>query len=141
MPSVEAKDKFLGIKYGTACHRLRKSLLFDFAVKLGYDKCFRCGEALSEKDFTMDHKENWLHESVDLFWDLDNISFSHLSCNSANGSRPGKKIGPEGTSWCKGCKKFLLLVEFCKSNSKYGRNINGEWIRPTCKGCDNSRLG
>lgn len=78
----KAKAEFLGMPYGTAANRLRKMLLFGFAQKLGYDECFVCGSLIEDiDDFTIEHKEAWLNRSVDNFWSLDNIAFSHSKCN------------------------------------------------------------
>lgn len=31
--------------------------------------------------FSIEHKEPWLHNSPELFWDLENITYSHKKCN------------------------------------------------------------
>ncbi len=78
--SIRAKQ--LGMPSGRAEYRLKKMILFHLATKLGLDACFRCGEKIENiDDFTVDHKENWLYGDVKLFWDLENIAFSHKKCN------------------------------------------------------------
>ncbi len=76
------KSKFLGMPYGTACHRLRLSIMFSLIVRCGENICFRCGREIENaKELSVEHKREWLNESPELFWDLSNISFSHRLCN------------------------------------------------------------
>jgi hypothetical protein len=76
------KDQ-LGMPFGTACGRLRKKIMFDLVRRLKENFCFRCGlEIESESDLTIEHKEHWLDSDPDLFWNLDNIAFSHSVCNT-----------------------------------------------------------
>lgn len=73
----------LGISYNTARYRLNRLIMFDFAKRLGLDNCYRCGLKIeSIDDFTVDHKERWLNVDPKLFWDMNNIAFSHQRCNS-----------------------------------------------------------
>lgn len=93
------KNKALGMPIGTASNRLRKSIMFDFVKKLGLDKCFRCGKPIeSVEKFSIEHKEAWLgsENPIKSFFDLNNIAFSHHSCNSAS-----KKM-PSNTNWATG---------------------------------------
>ncbi len=78
--------KQLGLSHATASNRLKKSLLFNFAQKLDMDTCFQCGEKIENIDeFSIEHKIPWRHSknSVNLFFNLDNIAFSHLKCNTS----------------------------------------------------------
>lgn len=71
--------------FGTACARLRKSILFHLLKQLGQNICYRCECAIDNIDeLTIDHKIGWL-DNPDLFWDLENIAFSHSLCNSKQG--------------------------------------------------------
>ena len=84
----------LGMSGGAARNRLVKSILFMLAQKVGLDTCFRCGTKIETvAEFSMDHKEDWERSAdpVKAFFDLANIAFSHLSCNSGAASRPTKK--------------------------------------------------
>jgi len=92
---MEEKIKQLGINPSTASNRLVKDLLFYFICESGRNKCYRCGEEMKRKDFSIEHKEAWLHSNnpKDLFFSLDNISFSHLKCNVSAARRKGKKNG------------------------------------------------
>ena len=67
---------------GTATHRLKKSLMLRLAQRCGMDWCCRCGERIdTEHELSVEHVKPWLDVDPSLFWDLDNIAFSHLSCN------------------------------------------------------------
>lgn len=109
--SNKNKNDFLGMPYGTAMGRLRKKVMLHLLQQLGKDKCFRCGKKIeSAKDLSIDHIESWLNKDVDLFWDLNNISFSHLRCNSAAHKMIGgvpRMERPKGKAWCHVCKKFI----------------------------------
>lgn len=105
----KAKSDFLKMPFGTACNRLRKSILFSLVQETNRDICFRCGKKIdTENELSIEHKERWLNVSVDLFWGLDNIAFSHLVCNKPH----NVKNSPFGMSICSKCKKVLPLDEF-----------------------------
>lgn len=89
--SNKKKNEQLGMSYGAASSRLKKSIMFDFAQKLGLDVCHQCGEKIERvEDISVEHKEPWLDsdDPVGKFFCLGNIAFSHLSCNSGAGRRP-----------------------------------------------------
>ena len=72
----------LGIHVSTANARLRKMILFRLVVMTGLDNCFVCGAKISAIDeLSIEHKQPWLDRDPSLFWDLDNIAFSHRRCN------------------------------------------------------------
>lgn len=72
-----------------ARNRLLKNILFDLIKETKRDICFHCKKKLSIEDFSIEHKIPWLDskDPLKLYFDLDNISFSHFSCNSGNTSR------------------------------------------------------
>jgi hypothetical protein len=87
--SKQKKTKQLGMDPALASYTLRNDLLFAF-VKISHPFCFRCGEILTRDTFSVDHKVHWL-DSPDpkgLFFDLENIAYSHLSCNSKASRNP-----------------------------------------------------
>lgn len=115
-------SKQLGIPFGTASHRLKKLILFDLVCKLGVDNCYRCKLPIDKpEDLTVEHKIEWLYRSNELFWDLNNIAFSHKKCNKP---RPEFRIGrkatiyPEGFLKCGSCKILLELNSFTKSGQR-----------------------
>lgn len=98
---MSQKNDLLGMPHGTAGSRLRKLILFDFARKLGVDQCFRCGQRIEDvDDLSVEHKEPWQSapDPKAAFFDLGNIAFSHLRCNSAEGNRANraKEQCPQG---------------------------------------------
>jgi hypothetical protein len=118
------KSAFLGIPHGTASHRLRKLILFDLIRRLGENVCFRCSQEIEHvDDLSIEHKQPWEGVSVELFWSLDNIAFSHLHCNLPHSYRGGgarkRKVGPEGTAWCRRCKDFRVVAEFGSNKTRW----------------------
>lgn len=114
--SNQKKKDQLGMSIGTAMGRLRKAVLFRLMQKYDEDTCYRCGQKIESVDeLSFDHKEPWLDVSNELFWDLDNVAFSHLRCNRPH--RLNKPlIGPKGTLWCSGCQDFVPKNRFGDSN-------------------------
>lgn len=90
--SNEKKSAFLGIPFGTACNKLRKIVLFNILKKHGENLCKRCGKEIEFiSELSLEHIKPWEGISVELFWDLNNIGFSHLHCNVRAASKPNKK--------------------------------------------------
>ena len=116
----QEKTRQLGMDPGTASNRLKKTLLFEFAKKLDMHWCYQCGAEIVDCDkFTVEHKTPWLHseDPKGLFFDIDNIAFSHKSCNYL-ASRPRKSAPcPSTTAYKKGCR-----CEGCKKvNYEYNK--------------------
>ena len=89
--SNHVKTVHLGMPYGTAMHKLRKNLVFHMAQRLGEDFCFKCGTRIeTAEELSIEHKAAWLHGDEALFWDMDNIAFSHRVCN-----RPDRPVGKQ----------------------------------------------
>lgn len=91
---IERKHLLLGMKHGTACHRLRTMILFDLVVKASRDHCFRCGKRIEDiESLSIEHKDAWQqHPNPRLaFFDLENIAFSHRKCNYAGATQIYKK--------------------------------------------------
>jgi hypothetical protein len=133
--SNELKSEQLGMPIGTASARLKKLILFDCLQRLNEAWCFQCEFAIENvDDLSIEHKKPWRYGDNDLFWDLSNIAFSHLSCNAkaANNNRQSvnrRNVGPPGTAWCGGCLEFLELARF----SKHAGRWNG--LHNECKDC------
>jgi hypothetical protein len=73
----------LGMNACTAQGRLQRRIMFMLVQKAGLDLCYRCGKRIERiEDFSIDHKHPWFDINPSLFWDLDNIAFSHLKCNT-----------------------------------------------------------
>lgn len=93
MGGNKKKSKQLGMPHGTASNRLRKNILFDLLCELDYNICYRCDQPISTvEDLSIDHTKPWLdsEEPIKLFFDLNNIAFSHFKCNSGAARRPHK---------------------------------------------------
>lgn len=120
----KVKSQFLGMPYGTACNRLRKKILFQFLKRLKENVCYQCGNIIeTEADLSIEHKLPWLKKDPNLFWDLDNIAFSHMSCNYAAASRPNKIKPLKGMSWCYECEDYRPISEFPEKLKKKNGNL------------------
>lgn len=147
MSANEKKNKQLGMAAGTVNARLRKLILFSLVQKTGQDICFRCGSRIETvNELSIEHKLPWLDVSIELFWDLANIAFSHLSCNvgsgrrskqpqnlksniAANKSKSKKLNAPIGKAWCAGHKDYLPVERFRKDSFR----LDG--LRIYCQEC------
>lgn len=103
----EKKTKQLGMNPSTAAHRLKKSILFSFAKQLGHNWCYQCGAEIEDiHKFTIEHKKPWLDSDnpSENFFDLDNIAFSHASCNYRAARVKDGMPCPSVTAYRKGCR-------------------------------------
>lgn len=148
--SAAKKATQLGMPLGTAQGRLLKQLLFRMAQELGRDVCFQCSkQILSVEEFSIEHKRPWLDVSVELYWDLNNIAFSHRSCNIRAARRDVPRLrkqldairidrvkdAPEDMAWCYGHKTY-------RSKDLFNAN---SWFRSGvqrfCKECRSDGVG
>ena len=109
------KNATLGMSHSTASHRLRKNVMFHLLKKHGENVCFKCSEDIDKvDDLSIEHKKPWESISADLFWDIENIAFSHLRCNRPDRPSGGQKPidVPEATIWCGVCKSPQPLENF-----------------------------
>lgn len=82
--SRKDKTKTLGINFHTACHHLRRLILYNLAKLAEKLHCHHCQEYIDSVDlFSIEHIIAWLHSKnpVTLYFDYGNISFSHKKCN------------------------------------------------------------
>lgn len=99
------KNKALGMNVSTASAQLKKLLMFKMMQELELDECHQCSERIELADqLSVEHKVPWLSASDPkaTFFDLNNVAFSHLSCNSGAGS---KKTCEHDQYGCLPCKK------------------------------------
>lgn len=117
------KSEFLGENFSSANYRLQRRIMFNLIQQLKQDICFRCERRIeSYEDFSIDHKEFWLGINIKLFWDLDNIAFSHFNCNAKVNRQsiiPRIRKVVAGKIKCSHCKEFKAVQNFSKGN-KYG---------------------
>jgi len=133
------KSEQLGMPHGTASARLRKLIFFNLVQRLKQDLCYHCQRKIETvDDLSIEHKRPWLDNDPSLFWDLENIAFSHLSCNARAADRSKslplariarRKVGPDGTAWCNVCKTFLPVSSFAANSSRW----NG--LQKVCQVC------
>jgi hypothetical protein len=128
------KSAFLGMSHGTACNRLRKMVLFDLLRRHGENVCFKCSKEIETAgELSIEHKRPWEGVSVELFWAMENIAFSHLRCNTPHNYRGNgvwrRRVGPEGTAWCRSCKAFLPVAGFSRHSGRWNR------LQPWCDEC------
>ena len=125
------KNELLGMSFGSAAHRLRKSIMFQMAQSLGRDNCFRCGDRIeSVDDLSIEHKESWRLSTNprESFFDLNNIAFSHLSCNSSAGDRSaqarhGRGRYNSGKCRCEECRAANARHKRERLTRKHGRRV------------------
>ena len=84
------KAEQLGMSHGAAAGRLRKQIMFRLLQEAGEDVCYRCSKQIETADeMSIEHIVPWLNSDnpKELFFDLNNIAFSHLSCNVRESNR------------------------------------------------------
>ena len=132
--SNESKNKTLGMPHGTAVSKLRKNVLFHLLKKHNENMCIRCHKPIYTSDeLSMEHLKPWEGISAELFWDLDNIAFSHMKCNRPHRTDGKRKVGPNGTAWCIKHQQFQPVENFYKNESRW----NG--LQPYCNSCQIER--
>lgn len=126
------KSDFLGMSYGKANHLLRKSILFHYIVKCGEDFCFRCNDKIVNiEELSIEHKKDWLNVSELLFWDLDNITFSHLKCN-INAQKRQNKFN--------GSKTHCLRGHEFNIENTYLRKYKDKYVLRSCRACLRNKM-
>ena len=128
------RKKQLGMSFGAACSLLRRNIIFMLAKKCGMDRCVRCKlKIVRPEDLSIEHVKNWLDVDPLLFWDMNNIAFSHKKCNITDRKGRHAKIGPPGTSWCSTHRDFLPVDCFTLNTSRFGG------LQRECKECRSER--
>lgn len=135
---IDRASQALGMSFSKARHRLERQILLKLLTDAGNNVCYQCsGTIETVQDLSIEHKQPWRKKHVELFWDLDNIAFSHFSCNSRAGSLnvvPANfKPVTDGQAWCSGCQVERPIDEFHRQGSSY-RNVQSY-----CRGCHNTR--
>ena len=80
----DKKNELLGMNFSTASYKLKKSIMFKFIQMLEFDKCFQCNEKIETVEhLSVEHKTPWMSSNnpIESFFDINNIAFSHLTCN------------------------------------------------------------
>lgn len=109
---TDKKKQQLGMNPSTAQGRLLKDILWSFVDTSG-SLCFQCGNKMSRDNFSIEHKIPWLdsEDPVGLFFDMENIGFSHLTCNvKAGRKQPAPQCGT-----VQRYKKYNCRCDACKA--------------------------
>lgn len=126
----QKKKDQLGIDHGTASSRLRKMVLFSLLKQYKLNYCFQCSSEIeTETELTIEHKIPWLdsEDPKKLFFDLDNVAFSHHSCNVAAARKPnlGADTSKHGTiakysKKCR-CEECTMAMRFWKRGRRLAK--------------------
>ena len=116
---------FLGMAFGTASARLRKMILLDLLKRHKENVCYRCGLTIESRlELSIEHKKPWLGVDAALFWDLNNIAFSHMQCNASMPNEQRRRELVHGTlsGYCyRGCR--------CQQCREAGMAYQREYLR------------
>ncbi len=123
----------LGMSIGKAAAILKKNVMFVLVRNCGLDICYRCEKSINTADeLSIEHKENWMNSSdpAGIFFNLDNITFSHRSCNikASKLMPPGtpKAEHPSATMYAYGCRCEGCKVAHTEKNRKYYESKNSK---------------
>ena len=132
MSRAERIAKQLGMSQGAANNKLRKMLLFTLVQQTNQDNCFKCGNKIETvEEFSVEHKLPWEGRDSDLFWNLDNIAFSHLQCNKPHiyHNPNARRICVDGKYCCARCGEWKNPQDFVVQNTKFSGRASH------CKSC------
>lgn len=118
----------LGVPKTTAMNLLHRSIIFNLLVECGKNYCFQCGEPMDISNFSVDHKTPWRNKpnGKELFFDLDNISFSHITCNRLAAKTGGWNRGV----WSHGTNSGYRLGCRCdECKSAYSKTRKLKYLR------------
>jgi hypothetical protein len=132
----------LGMNMSTARARLVKMLLFRELQRSGNDVCFHCGNKIDTiGDLSIAHKKPWMNVDPELFWDLDNVEFGHIRCNteeatprrlaavSLSRKTRNESLAVAGLAWCSKHQDYIPMSHFTRDKNKY----NG--VQDICRDC------
>lgn len=91
----DKKKEQLGMNPSTASGRLVKDVLWNLIVQTKQDICCKCKKLMTRETFSIEHIKPWLDsdDPVGLYFNLENISFSHLSCNISDARKQEATCG------------------------------------------------
>lgn len=122
--SNKKKSEQLGMAHGTAANRLRKMVMFYLLVQGELNKCHQCGEWIrTAEELSIEHKIPWLdsEDPIGLYFDINNIAFSHLSCNigAARRLQPWSKHGTQSRYTRQACRCEKCTAAHAKAAREY----------------------
>ena len=125
--SNKKKAEQLGMPHGTAGNRLRKRILFALIREAELDTCCRCNKKIEDvSDLSIEHIVPWLDskDPIGLFFDLDNIAFSHLRCNIGSARKPKAPHGSARKYGLHGCRCSQCTEANTVKVRKYRKNLS-----------------
>jgi hypothetical protein len=116
---MSAMKRYFGQSSGKAMNKLLRDIIWHQLEQHGKTSCYRCNEPMARETFSIDHVKPWRRDHVDseaLFFDMDNIEFSHSRCNSQVSY--DERRHPCGTpaAYYRGCR-----CEDCTVSAAYDR--------------------
>lgn len=125
------ESELLGENYQTARHTLTRMLLFN---GLQDKTCYRCREDIDTwQELSIEHKTPWRSATSpsSVFYDLADITFSHLDCNRREGAVQSGKKSSEKTHCPKGHEYTEENTYWYQGRSRQCRQCNrcrqSEW--------------
>lgn len=127
--SSDKKVAQLGMTFGKASNILKKSIIFSLIRRLGENVCFQCNEEIKTvEELSIEHKIPYLDSEnpIDLYFNLDNIAFSHFKCNCGAARQIKEMKHPSWYSYKKGCRckecTNINTIEVTKNRDKRRNN-------------------
>lgn len=111
---------------GTATARLKKNLLFTLIIQLGFNYCYQCGFEIDDEDtLSIEHKIPWLDSDnpIELFFDLNNIAFSHNTCNGKAARQTKSRSHPSVAAYNRGCRCDSCINLKSEANVRYRNKL------------------
>jgi hypothetical protein len=117
----DKKKEQLGMNPSTASGRLVKDILWNLIVQTKQDNCCKCNEQMTRETFSIEHVKPWLDsdDPIGLYFDLNNISFSHLSCNVADARKSEAVCGTYSRYNKHNCRCNLCREAASEYQAKY----------------------
>ncbi len=127
------KSEQLGVSFSTANSQLRKMIMFRLVQQAGLDTCHQCEKKIEEiANFSIEHKTPWLDSEnpKELFFDLDNIAFSHTKCNYSNTSLRTKTASTTGYKGVhdtkRGIRRYRAQISVNQKMQSIGHYLTAE---------------
>jgi hypothetical protein len=117
----DKKKEQLGMNPSTASGRLVKDIMWSLLLETNKHICCKCNQPMSRETFSIEHLTPWLDsdDPVGLYFSLDNISFSHLSCNISDARKPEAVCGTYSRYQKYGCRCEPCKLAASEQKAKY----------------------
>lgn len=103
----------------TASHRLVKDILWELILQTEKNICFKCKREMTRETFSIEHIIPWLDSPnpLELYFDQNNISFTHLKCNTGD-ARKHKAVCGTISKYSAGCRCNLCTFSVSENKRK-----------------------